>query len=133
MANVSLSMIRNLTYTIPATDSQNITASYVTSPNLAFPSLNLSLADTSIPWVRPGAYKCWPPAANLVESIAPSGESLNVLRTITLKPGDCTQMEICGTGTNTPAAFQIALGVISIEQFRYSLCCTGKNAQQNFG
>ena len=125
--------IKNLTYTIPSTDSKNITSFYVTSPNLAFPSLNLSLADPSIPWVRPNAYTCWPPAANLFETTASSGESSNVLRTITLKPGDCTQMEICGSGIKTPIGFQIALGVISIEQFRSSLCCTGNNVQQDFG
>jgi hypothetical protein len=105
----------NTTYTIA-----NITYSYNEIPILSFPSLGLELRDPSIPFHR-GDDPAYPPSANLVHR---NGTQLsNVLSTSVLRVSDCTNLKVCGM-QNMIGAFQIALGVIMIEQFKASLYCT---------
>lgn len=47
-----------------------------------------------------------------------------ILKTITLSPSECTQLKLCGTLDGTED-FQVALGLVLIEQFKFGMCCTG--------
>jgi hypothetical protein len=105
----------NTTYTIA-----NVTTSYTEVPNLSFPSLGLELLDPSIPFHR-NDDNTYPPSANLVYR---NGTLLsNVLSTSVLRVGDCTSLKVCGM-QGLIGAFQIALGVVMIEQFKASVYCT---------
>ena len=94
--------------------------SYLLDPNLSFPTLGLELYDPSIPFTTNGSH---PPAANLIRH---NGSHVsNVLNTVTLSPHDCTQLKVCGmTSDGTEEDFQIALGVVMMEQFVYSVACS---------
>jgi len=119
----------NITYDVGNSiiSSTGLNLSYVTTPNLEFPSLDLSLANPGIPWTRPDYYTCWPPAVNLVH------ESQKVLQTITLHPSDCSTMLVCGSAGEELKNFQIALGLTAVWHFYYSLCCTAGSDQITFG
>jgi hypothetical protein len=105
----------NTTYTVA-----NVTTSYNEVPNLSFPSLALELRDPSIPFHRTDD-NAYPPSADLVHR---NGTQLsNVLSTSVLRVSDCTSLKVCGM-QDTIGAFQIALGVVMIEQFKASVCCT---------
>ena len=106
-----------------------VNTTYDVSPNLAFPSLNLSLATDSIPWIRPNCYQCWPPAINLVHTNGTQSPQ-KVIQTITLNPNDCTQMLVCGSAGSELPNFQVALGFTAIYHFHYALCCTGGDSGQ---
>jgi len=113
-SNITYNSI-NTTYTI-----SNISNSYYTVPNLSFPSLGLELRDSSIPFTRP-TMRNYPPSADLVRR---NGSiTSNVLQTVMTQPGDCTQLAVCGMNSYMPE-FQIALGVIMIEQFKSGIYCT---------
>lgn len=100
----------NATYSI-----SDIITSYVESPNLAFPALNLELRDPSIPFF----HLCYPPSANLIRCNR-SVES-NVLMTVTLNADDTTELRVYGMQDGSED-FQIALGIVTIAQFKYSVC-----------
>ena len=102
------------TYTVA-----NVTTSFDMTPNLSFPSLNLQLADPSIPFVHGDL--SYPPSANLIYSNGTSDSRL--LRTELLKYQHCTQLKVCGMQGST-GTFQIALGVVMIEQFSAAVFCT---------
>jgi hypothetical protein len=118
-----------------ATDStfKSINGSYLTSPNLAFPELNLTLLDDSIPFQRPDYSSCWPAAASLVFRNSTSSNNVNVLRTLTLDPNDRTRLMVCGSAGLLASQFQIALGVIFIDHYYYSLCSTKAGVQLPMG
>jgi hypothetical protein len=102
------------TYTVA-----NVTTSFDMTPNLSFPSLNLQLADPSIPFVHSDL--SYPPSANLIYSNGTSDSRL--LRTELLNYPHCTQLKVCGMQGST-GTFQIALGVVMIEQFSAAVFCT---------
>jgi hypothetical protein len=104
--------LENATYTI-----NNITTNFTLSPNLAFPSLGLVLEDPSIPFIL----DCWPPSANLIHRNGPN--ITRVLDTVTDWDSDCTLFKTCGN-LDLPGDFQIALGVVMIQQYAYAYCCT---------
>lgn len=103
-----------LTYTVA-----NVTTSFNMTPNLSFPSLNVQLADPSIPFVRTDP--SYPPSANLIYRNGTS--DFNFLRTELLDYPDCTQLKVCGMQDST-RRFQITLGVVMIEQFSAAVFCT---------
>jgi hypothetical protein len=123
---------QNRTYNGTATGNANITGSYDATPNLAFPSRNLTQLDPSIPWQRPDYSTCWPPAVNLIKHISTT-EYLNVIKSITLNPDDGTQLKVCGMAGVVAVDFQIALGVVFIEQYKYALCSTTPEATSSIG
>jgi hypothetical protein len=102
------------TYTVA-----NVTMSFDMTPNLSFPSLNLQLADPSIPFVHGDL--SYPPSANLIYSNGTSAS--RVLRTELLNYPHCTQLKVCAMQGST-GTFQIALGVVMIEQFSAAVFCT---------
>ena len=63
---------------------------------------------------------------SLSQSKSDGDATLNtaILKTITLSPSECTQLKLCGTLDGTED-FQVALGLVLIEQFKFSICCTG--------
>jgi hypothetical protein len=103
---------RNHLYTI-----NNTTTRYTTSPNLAFPSLDLVLSDDSIPFGSAGDM----PLANLL--YRNDSTSLNVLSTVNTAKDDCTQMKVC-VMQKPPGDYEIALGVVMIQQYLYGVSCT---------
>jgi uncharacterized membrane protein YgcG len=134
LSNATQGFYSNITYNlefseISSAESPSFNISYDVSPNLALPSLNMSLATDSIPWLRPNCYTCWPPAINLVHSNG-TQRPQKVIQTITLDPSDCTQMLVCGSGGSELTNFQIALGLTAIHHFHYALCCTGGDSGQ---
>jgi hypothetical protein len=115
--------ISNLTYnTITDTfNGTNITTgSYVTSPSLAFPSLDLELRDPSIPFTRSNV-NTYPPSADLIYRNGSTESS--VLQTVMTMPGTCTTLKVCGT-QDYLEDFQLALGLVMIEQFKVGVYCT---------
>jgi hypothetical protein len=134
LSNATQGFYSNITYNlefseISSAESPSFNISYDVSPNLALPSLNMSLATDSVPWLRPNCYTCWPPAINLVHSNG-TQRPQKVIQTITLDPSDCTQMLVCGSGGSELTNFQIALGLTAIHHFHYALCCTGGDSGQ---
>lgn len=113
-ANISYNTISH------AYNGSNITASYVTSPNLAFPALDLELRDPSIPFTRPNM-NTYPPSADLI--YRNGSTEANVLQTVMTSPTTCTTLKVCGT-QNYLKDFQIALGVVMIEQFKVGVLCS---------
>lgn len=116
--------LSNITYIINATttiySTNDTTGSYSLDPNLSFPSLGLELNDPSIPFATNGSH---PPAANLV--LHNGSHIWNVLNTVTLSPSNCTLLKVCGTTHDgMEEDFQIALGVVLMEQFVYSIACS---------
>ena len=103
--------------------ASNISASYIYSPNLAFPSLSLKLRDPSIPFTRPDR-KDYPPSADLIRQ---NGSAIsNILQTVMTSPADCITLKVCGSRQYL-AEFQVALGVVMIEQFKTGMYCTLTN------
>ena len=107
--------LTSLTYTVG-----NITAPFNITPTLSFPSLKVDTRDPSIPFLRPDDMS-YPPSADLVYRNATT--ELSVLRTAMLNFPHCTELKVCGMQDRT-GAFQIALGVVMIEQFQATLHCT---------
>lgn len=103
-----------LTYTVA-----NVTTSFDLTPNLSFPALNVQLVDPSIPFVR--SDPSYPPSANLI--YRNNASDPRFLRTELLDYPDCTQLKVCGMQDST-GKFQIALGVVMIEQFSAAVFCT---------
>lgn len=102
----------NAIYTI-----DNVTTHFTLKPNLQFPSLDLVLHDMSIPFESTYG----PPNADLVYH---NGSiQTNVFNTVTTKANDCTQLRACGM-LNPNGAFDIAMGVVMIQQYSYSISCT---------
>jgi hypothetical protein len=111
------------------------TGKVIIQPSLQFPSLGLESYDPSMPFSTGGFYI---PTANLVRcnaSIEPGmpmpyarsaldATCSTVLETVTSSPSNCSQLKVCGMWEGTDD-FQIALGVVMIEQFLHSLCCNG--------
>jgi hypothetical protein len=124
---------QNNTYMAMDSTFRSVNGSYITSPNLAFPDLNLVLLDDSIPFQRPDYSSCWPAAASLVFRNSTTSNSLNVLRTLTLDPNDSTRMMVCGSAGLLASQFQIALGVVFIDHYYYSLCSTKSGVQSPMG
>src|SRR5579862_865777 len=90
----------NSTYTV-----NNHTARWVVSPNLAFPSLDLSLDDPSIPF----GDECDTPSANLVYK---NGSMIsNVFNTVTTAPNHCELLKAC-ININQQSKVEIAMGVV---------------------
>ena len=108
----------NITYNSTAYtyDINNMTSYYVMDPNLSFPSLNMSLADPSIPF----ANNWGPPVANLVYHN--DSAKINVLKMIT-SSYDCQNLKLCAS-LEREAEFQIALGVAMIQEFQFVVRCT---------
>jgi hypothetical protein len=129
LTNDTSQFYSNITYDIENSiiTSTGLNISYITTPNLDFPSLNLSLVNPGIPWTRPDYYTCWPPAINLAH------QSQKVLQTVTLDPSDCSTMLVCGSAGNELKNFQTALGLAAVTHFHYSLCCTAGQNQITFG
>ena len=103
----------NTTYT-----TNNITSRYIVDPNLSFPSLDVALYNPSIPFQLP----CYSPSAFLIHAGGSATTNL-VLDTVTSWPSDCTQFKLCGNADQR-GDFQIALGVVMIQQFLYGKCCS---------
>lgn len=125
----SPSFYANVTYdleNLQITTSNGLNTTYTVEPNLAFPSLNLSLANPGIPWVRPDYYTCWPTSVNIVHN------GVGVLQTVTVNQNDCTQMLVCGTAGDESENFQIVLGLTAVSQFQYAICCTAAANQVSF-
>ena len=118
----------NITYDVGNLQilADGLNANYIIDPNLNFPTLGLSLADPSIPWIRPDYYTCWPTSVNIVH------DHIGVLQTVTLNPNDCTQMLVCGTASSELSNFQIVLGLTAVSQFQYGVCCTSGSNQVSF-
>jgi hypothetical protein len=95
----------------------NSTNHYTVSPNLAFPSLDLVLKDNSIPF----GSGCDMPLANLIYRNGPT--TSNVLSVVNTDSSDCTKMKVCAMA-NPPGDFEIAMGVVMIQQYLYGVCCT---------
>ena len=105
----------------------DITTSYLDSPNLAFPALGLELRDVSIPFRN-----SWgPPAVDLVQSNDGRSVKSSLLRTVTTNHFNCTQLKVCGISSDEDK-FQIALGIVLIEQFNYSIRCTENSSPSNY-
>jgi hypothetical protein len=111
--------ISNHLYTI-----SNTTIHYITSPNLAFPSLDLVLSDDSIPFGSGGDM----PLANLL--YRNGSTRLNVLSTVNTEKDDCTQMKVC-IMQNPLGDYEIALGVVMIQQYLYAVSCTTPSGNSN--
>jgi hypothetical protein len=123
--------LSNITYNSTAMTysiSNHTASSYLLDPNLSFPSLGLELYDPSIPFKTNGAH---PPAANLIRH---NGTYVfKVLNTVTLSPNDCTLLKVCGmTRDGTEEDFQIALGIVMMEQFVYSVACSKGSGIGNY-
>ena len=105
----------NITYDIDNTAYAvaDRTWSYQVRPNLSFPSLNLNLRDPSIPFNR--SIDALPSADLILQT---PNSTLPILQTITTNPNDDTELKVCGTNHPT---FQIALGLILIKQYQYSI------------
>jgi hypothetical protein len=109
----------NKTYTI-----ENATNHYSTTPNLAFPSLDLVLKDNSIPFGNEGDM----PLANLIYRNAST--TLNVLNVVNTANNDCTKMKVC-VNTKPDGDFEIALGLLMIRQYLYGVSCTTPSDSSN--
>lgn len=106
--------LTSLTYTIA-----NVTTLFDMTPNLSFPTLNISMQDPSIPFLRTDP--SYPPSADLVYR---NGTAVsNLLSTYMLNFPGCTELKACGMQDQT-GAFQIVLGVVMIEQFKAAVYCT---------
>jgi hypothetical protein len=106
--------LTDLTYKIG-----NVINSFNVTPSLSIPSLHLDVRDPSIPFIR--SDKSYPPSADLVYRNETTLS--NVFKTFLLNFPSCTEMKACGMQDHAEA-FQVALGVVMIEQFRASLYCT---------
>jgi hypothetical protein len=93
------------TYTIA-----NSTSSFTVTPKLEFPTLDISQRDPSIPFLRPDQ-DGYPPTADLV-----SKNGTRLLHTVTENFPGLSELLACGMEADT-GAFQIALGVVAIEQW----------------
>jgi hypothetical protein len=107
--------LMSLTYTIG-----NVTNLFNITPTLSFPSLKVDTRDHSIPFIHPDDMS-YPPSADLIYRNATT--DLSVLKTAMLNFPHCTELKVCGMQDQT-GAFQIALGVVMIEQFKATLHCT---------
>jgi len=123
---------QNLTYSA-ISSFKNTSDLYNTSPNLAFPSLGLRILDESIPFLRPGYDGCWPAAATLVKQNSTTSNYTNILRTLTFDPDEKTRMMVCGMSGDQASDFQIALGVVFIAHYHYSLCITKTGTEKPMG
>jgi hypothetical protein len=112
--------IFNHTYTI-----NNVTSQYTVSPNLAFPSLDFQLADPSIPF---STAECDMPLADLV--YANGTATSNVLHVVNTDRSDCTSLKVC-TNTTPQGEYEIALGVLLIQQFAYGVCCSAPSGSDS--
>jgi hypothetical protein len=102
----------NETYTI-----DNVTTKFTLEPNLQFPHLDLVLRDISIPFESTYG----PPNADLIYRNGLVQK--NVFNTVTTRDGDCTQLRACGM-LSPKGSFEIAMGVVMIQQYNYSVSCT---------
>jgi hypothetical protein len=104
IASIAYNMTSS-TYTIASS-----TSPFTVMPNLQFPTLDISQRDPSIPFLRPdqGGY---PPSADLV-----SKNGTRLLHTVTENFPGLSELLACGMEADT-GAFQIALGVVAIEQW----------------
>jgi hypothetical protein len=93
----------------------NTTMKWVLSPNLAFPSLNLTLDNPSIPFSNG---QCDLPSANLVYN-----DGSYVLNTVNQNYDDCTILKTC-VNMEYQKEFEIAMGVVLLYQGYYGVCCT---------
>jgi hypothetical protein len=93
------------TYTIA-----NSTSPFIVMPNLEFPTLDIFQRDPSIPFLRPDQ-DGYPPSADLV-----SKNGTRLLHTVTENFPSLSELLVCGMEADT-GAFQIALGVVAIEQW----------------
>jgi len=112
--------IFNHTYTI-----NNVTNHYTVSPNLAFPALDLQLSNPSIPF---STGQCDMPLADLMYSNGTV--TSEVLSVVNVDSSDCTQLKVC-TNTNPEGDYEIALGVLMIQQFAYGICCTAPSSSDS--
>jgi hypothetical protein len=117
----------NITYNSTANtyaiDKTNVTTSYTMKPNLAFPSLDVSLVDPSIAFDN----NWGPPAANLVYR---NGSTTSpVLKTIT-DSNNCQKLKLCGM-LDQGEGFQIALGVVMMYEFSFVVGCTTPSNNNN--
>jgi len=105
--------------------ANNITSSFNVTPFLSFPSLDIDTRDHSIPFLRPDD-KSYPPSADLIYRNSTTISHLlttELLRLASWNFSDCTKLKACGMQDRT-GGFQIALGVVLIEQVLSSLYCT---------
>ena len=109
--NITYNTVNN-TFTI-----SNITTHFKGGTNLAFPSLDLYLNDPSIPF----GGDCGFPNANLVYKNGST--TLNVLNTVNTRTSDCTELKVCAN-LEPRGDFEIAMGVVMIQQYLYGVCCT---------
>jgi len=109
--NITYNTFMN-TYTI-----NNQSSRYTTSPNLAFPSLDISLDDPSIPF----GGDCDLPNANLVYRNGTT--SAYVFNTVNTNYDDCSILKSC-VNMEYQRDFEIAMGIVLLHQSRYGVCCT---------
>jgi len=112
--------IRNHTYT-----RDNITEHYTVTPNLAFPSLDLQLDDDSIPF---STDECDMPLANL--QYRNGTTTSDILHVVNVQSNDCTKLKVCAN-MDPKGDFEVAMGVLMIQQFAYGVCCTAPSGQSS--
>jgi hypothetical protein len=116
LSTITYNMTLNATsYTV-----NNISVPFNLVPNLSFPSLDVVLRNPKIPFINPQD-STYPPSADLIFSN--STMTANVLTTQLQNPKTCTELRVCGVEDGT-GMFQIALGVVMIQQLQVSLNCT---------
>lgn len=118
--NITYNILNN-TFTI-----NNRTSHFNGGTNLAFPTLDLVLKDTSIPF----GGDCGFPNANLIYQNGST--SLNVLNTVNTASSDCTELKVCAN-MEPRGDFEIAMGMVMIEQYLYGVCCTTPSSNSDDG
>jgi hypothetical protein len=115
LSGISYNMTVNETsYTI-----NNVSTPFDLVPNLSFPSLDVFLRNPKILFVQPDN-PTYPPSADLIRN---SSTTTNVLTTQLQNPKTCTELRVCGMEDQS-GTFQIALGVVMIQQLNVSVSCT---------
>lgn len=121
--NLTFSVINSFNYTPPITTitynneslvytTNSSSGEYIVSPQLAFPSLNLtSIAPSYINFEKPGG-----PALALLSS----NHVDQVLYTLNTKHGDLAQLKICGS-LQPVGDFQVAMGAVMMQHYRNNL------------
>jgi hypothetical protein len=120
--NITYNTVNN-TFTI-----NNMTSHFNggTAADLAFPTLDLILKDTSIPF----GGDCGFPNANLVYQNGST--SSNVLNTVNTASSDCTELKVC-VNIEPRGDFEIAMGAVMIQQYLYGVCCTTPSSNSDSG